>query len=41
MSKKFNDDVVLANYGVIVIFPIYDQFGAILKPNAGRMVYNS
>ena len=26
------------NYDVIAIFPIYDQFGAIRKPDSGRMV---
>ena len=28
-SKKFDDDVMLENCDVIVIFPIYGQFGAI------------
>ena len=28
MSKKFDNDVMLENCDVIVIFPIYDQFGA-------------
>ena len=37
-SRKFDDDVVSADCGVIVIFPIYGQFGAIRKPNSGRMV---
>ena len=27
-----------ANYDVIVIFPIYGQFGAIQKAGSGRMV---
>ena len=27
--KKFDDDVISANYEVTVIFPIYGQFGAI------------
>ena len=31
-SKKFDDDVILANWDVIVIFLIYGQFGAIWKP---------
>ena len=30
-SKKFNHDVISANCEVIVIFPIYDQFGAMQK----------
>ena len=37
-SKKFDDDVMSANSDVIVIFPIYGQFGAIRKPDSGRIV---
>ena len=37
-SKKFDDDVISANCDVIVIFPIYGQFGAIWKPDWGRIV---
>ena len=37
-SKIFNDDFMSANYDVIVIFPIYGKFGAIQKPNSGRIV---
>ena len=37
-SKKFDDDVMSENCDVIVIFPIYGQFGAIRKPNSGRVV---
>ena len=33
-SKKFDDNVMSANCDVIVIFPIYGQFGAIRKPEA-------
>ena len=36
--KKFHHDVMSASCDVIVIFPIYSQFGAIRKPNSGRMV---
>ena len=36
--KKFGHDVMLANWDVIIIFPIYDQFGAIRKPDSGRVV---
>ena len=36
-SKNFDDDVMSANCDVIVIFPIYDQFGAIRKPDSGRI----
>ena len=38
MSKIFGDDVTPANCDVIVIFPIYGQSGAILKPDSGRIV---
>ena len=37
-SKKFDDDVMSANCDVIVIFPIYGQFGAIWKPDSKGMV---
>ena len=37
-KKKIDDDVLLANCEVIVIFPIYGQFGAIQKPYSGRIV---
>ena len=37
-SKKIGDDVILENCDVIAIFPIYGQFGAILKPDSGCMV---
>ena len=36
-SKKIGDDVMSANYDVI-IFTIYGQFGAIRKPDSGRIV---
>ena len=39
--KKFKDEVMSANYGIIIIFPIYDQFGAIRKPDSGCKVHNS
>ena len=35
--KKIDDDVMPANCDVIVIFPIYGQFGAILKLDSGCM----
>ena len=38
-SSKLDDDVVSVNCGVIFIFPIYGQFGAILKPDFGHMAY--
>ena len=37
-SKKIDDDVMSVNYDVIVILPIYNQFGAIRKPDSGRRV---
>ena len=33
-SKKIGDDAMTANCDVIVIFPIYDQFGTIRKPDS-------
>ena len=33
-SKKFEDDVMSENCNAIVIFSIYDQFGAIRKPDS-------
>ena len=41
VSKKIDDDVMLANCEVIVFFPIYVQFAAIRKPDFGRMVYKT
>ena len=37
-SNEFHDDVMSENCGVIVIFPISGQFGAIWKPDSGRIV---
>ena len=34
-SKKFDDDVLSENCDIIVIFPIYAQFGAIQKQDSG------
>ena len=36
--KKVGSDTMSANRNVIVIFLIYDQFGAIRKPGSGRIV---
>ena len=33
-SKKFDDGVMSENCDVIVIFPIFGQFGAIQKPDS-------
>ena len=40
-SKKFDDDVLLSNCEVFVIFPIHGQFGAIRKPDSRRMACKS
>ena len=40
-SKKVDDDVMLVNCDVIVIFLIYGQFGANWKPDSGRMVWKT
>ena len=37
-SKRIGDNVILANFDVIVIVSIYGQIGAIQEPNSGRMV---
>ena len=36
-SKKFHDGVMSANCNVIATFSIYDQFGAIQKPDSGHI----
>ena len=41
MSKNFDDEVMSKICDVIVIFSIYDQFGAIRKPHSGRRVFNT
>ena len=33
MPEKFGDNVMSANCSSIVVFPIYNQFGAIRKPD--------
>ena len=40
-SKKFDEEVMSANSEIIVIFPIYDQVGAIRKPDSRSMVCNT
>ena len=37
----WQDKEMSENYDVIVIFLIYDQFGAIRKPDSGRIVYKT
>ena len=39
--KSFDDRVILENCNVIVIFPIYGLFGAIRRPDSGRIVRKS
>ena len=34
-SKKFDDNLMSGNCDVIVLFPIYSQFGAIQVPDSG------
>ena len=41
ISKTFDDDVISVNCDVIVIFRIYGQFGAIRKPDSGRIVFKT
>ena len=38
MSKKIDDGVMSTSCDIVFIFLIYDQFGAIRKPDSGRMV---
>ena len=40
-SKEFDDDFMLLKCDIIIFFPIYGQFGAIPKPDFGRMVYKT
>ena len=40
-SKKIDNDFISANCEVIVIFPIYGQFGAIRKLDSGRIACKS
>ena len=35
MSKNFYDDIMSANFEVIVIFPIYGRIGAIRRTDSG------
>ena len=39
-SKYFDEDIVSANYDVIVVFPFYGWFGVIRNPDSKRIVYN-
>ena len=35
-SKEIDHDFMSKNCDITAIFPIYDQFGVIRKPNSGR-----
>ena len=37
-SKKIDDDVMTEKCDITAIFPIYVQFGAIRKPDSGRII---
>ena len=37
-SKNLKGDVMSTNCDIITIFPTYAQYGAIQKPDSGRMV---
>ena len=41
MSNKFDDDVMLENCDIISIFPIFDHFGAIRKPDSKCIIKNN
>ena len=40
-SKKFDNNVMLENCDVIVIFQIFSQFGAVRRPDSGHRVCKS
>ena len=40
-SKESDDSAMSENYDVIYFFQIYGQFGAIRKPDSGRIVYKT
>ena len=37
-SKRLHDDVMLQNYDVIEIFPVFCQFEAIWRPDSRRII---
>ena len=37
-TKKIDDNVMTEKCDIIAIFPIYVQFGAIRKPDSGRII---
>ena len=40
-SKKCDYNIMAENYDLIVIFPLYGQFGAIQKADSRRIVYKT
>ena len=40
-GQKLTMTFMSTNYDIIVIFPIYGQFGAMQKPNSGWMICNT
>ena len=40
-SKKFDVDVMSEDFDVIVIFQIFDQFGAVRRPDSGHRICKS
>ena len=40
-AKKIDDDFILENCDFIAIFPVYGQFGAILKPDSRSIVFKT
>ena len=38
ISKKLHDNVISGSCDVIVILPIYGQFGAMWKSDSGRII---
>ena len=41
MSENFDGDILSKICNVIAIFLIYSKFGAIRKPDSGRIVYKT
>ena len=39
--KNFDGNIISVNYSIIFIFLIYSQFGAIRKPDPGRIVFKT
>ena len=40
-KEKKDDDLMSANCDVIVILPIYGQFGAMRNPDSGRIIFKT